>query len=472
LAVVLFLVLQTVAVPDSLLNSPETLSPDAMEDLALVTDRRWATLAEKDWGASSSGWTRKARYVAVGPYWNGAVSTGRLTTGFVALQLSTAAQILLGDFRVSAGAGFVSGSTRMGTPEGVGASRGLRAPSSRGYAGTSSSHLRGSSLSLRLSRWDIGVWAGRSARDRESVAGARIEAKTRSVRAGVFLQRLSGSSRQEATEFYAAAKTGSVRFWAATSLCSCEGTAGRPSSAAGLSLQEKRGSPTLRISGRTHGLLPSTSAPAGVWAAPDAQESGWTVALTFPFGQGKLDAASDHAWSGNDRSVRSRVSLSGAGSSLQLERRSRSDEVARSVPPYVLRVSEPEPEWRLKLRLSQGARGPWKVNGLVAQKSMKWARMLQVVGFLHFTAARIDISLTEFDVGTGAPVVAVYEPGAGHAFPIARLTGSGRRYYVKLASPLAGMLLEASLAYEVTRPQSGLDSVAREVSFAFALLSR
>ncbi|MFT5142426.1 MAG: hypothetical protein ACI80V_000060 [Rhodothermales bacterium] len=471
MAIVLFFVLQTVAVPDSLLNSPETITPDAMEDLALITDRRWATLAERDWGASASGWTRKARYVAAGSFWKGTVSTGRLTTGFVELRPSTAVQVLLGDFRTSAGAGLVSGSTRFGTPESAGAAMALRAPSSRGYAGTSSSHLRGSALALKLNRVKAGIWAGRSAGDGGSAAGARLEATTLRLRAGVFLQHLSGSIRQDAAEFYAAANSAAARVWAATSVCRCGGAGRRLSSTVGLSFQEKRGSPSLRISGRTHGLLPSGAAPASVWAAPDARESGWTVALSFPFNEGKLEAASDHAWSGNGRSVRSRVSYSRTGSSLQFERRSRSDEFDLSVPPYILRVSMPEPQWRLKLRLSPGASGPWKLNGLLAHKPLSWARMLQAAGFFQIRAARIDLSLTEFDVGTGAPVVAVYEPGAGHAFPIARLTGSGRRYHVKLAFPLAGMVLEAALAYEFRRPQSGLDTASRKVSFALALLS-
>ena len=335
-------------------------------------------------------------------------------SGYLHASLPGSVSLVAGGLRPSLGAGMILASPRFGSPETSGVSGILKRPRLGGYAATNGeSRLRGLAFLRDAKPLFFGAFSGGKTR------GAALEYRSESAAVGVLAVR--SSSGRTKTEGWVRMRLG---------------PAGIEAAASGLSrilavrLSSKRNGPSLQLAARSYGILGPFAAPPRLRSGLGNTEQGLTMAGRWPAGSSQVTLAVDHSSDGSDVQDRTRLSIKNSTTDLRVDRR--------------LRHSGSD-EWRL-LASHRIPRPPTMIlSGFLASKGGLLSSYLRIrIQVEHGPHWQLDAGLVEFRTRSGGPVVAIYEASPDGAFPIARLTGDGRR--VSLRITRIGRLARARLA--------------------------
>lgn len=331
-------------------------------------------------------------------------------SGYLTTHIPGSVTITAGHLRPSFGAGMVLATPRFGTPETSGVSPAVRRPRLGGYAGLSTEQrIRGISVHRETERLFLGAFTA------AETHAAAVELRRSQASLGALAVRTSRNRTK--SEVWLQSRHGPAEIEFAASGQSIIGS---------LRLSRRRGEPVLRLTARRYNALGPHAAPLRLRSSQGSAEQGLTMATRWPLRRADLTLAIDHSVDGNDIQNRSRLSLSSPMSDLRIDR-------------------------RIKIHTDKG--GPSDTTGewrILASKRLPGTPAVSLTGFLATDAAKtssylrvriqtpgtekwhLDASIIEFRTESGGPVAAIYEPSAEGAFPIARLSGEGRRFSARL----------------------------------------
>lgn len=401
---------------DSLALAPEMTTLDHIE--YLLQQPRWSA------SASASG-RATVRSSLASDFGSLALTRTRkgesdVINGYVALFTDRRLRLMLGNFRSSFGAGLVAGSSRFGTPASAGVSRLVRTPRLSGYAGTSTAYkFLGVALNRVGQTSNVALW-----RDGQ-ITGAFAEKSASALTLGL------GGIRTPAGAFRASA-------WGIVQLgpTRTELAITRHSIVYRGTLTEGRGRAAVQLSFRVLSVLGPFSRPVRTGSSRAEPERGATLSWRARMRSLRLTAAVDQANLADRAEVQHFVSARRNQTEVRLEQRQRSTGSEGATQQFrrirAVHATASNPSLKLSGSLAELKENALPAErpgtaGAAAQPRVLHAFSLGISTEWYWRALATHVSLTDYSVPGGGPVLAIYERSAFDVFPIVRLSGTGRR---------------------------------------------